>query len=223
MILSEPDLAYCAWLGAVLERLRRGEDGFPHDPEKAMTNQVTVDDDQKRSCYRRGPGVQREPLGKTYAQQKCPEILTPIYTEIMACVRGSHWENEFRGTLLVAPWPLPEVVLDDLLARDIQTDAIGHLWLSDSKLWSLADRVSEALLTLAKRRYAGPAYDEHQLEEVLHAFPVHEWMLRSLATMEPSCQARAAVVAKYIRALPNPQGLLKGRPDLIVEAWRLGG
>jgi len=105
------------------------------------------------------------------------------------------------------PWHPPEAVIDDLLARDIQRALIGHMALSDARLWALADEVDEALLTLAKRRYLNDRYDQWAFKEVLHAYPTHEWMLSSLVMLKPSHIEKAVILIEYIHKAPNQHEL----------------
>lgn len=216
---------YCLWLGAVLERLRRGEPPIPPDP--AADPQGTESwfrRDQARFGYtdqaRAEESERRHEQQGPWEHVAPPEELAECYQELLTRVRGQAWERAFwRHALTHAPWPPPDSVLNDLLARDIETTLIGHLPLCDQMLWKLADQVPEALLTLAKRRYASADVDEHRFEEVLNAYPRHRWMLQSLAWLTPSSRAKAVVLAKHIREIPDRDDLLKNQSRLFAEAW----
>lgn len=161
-------------------------------------------------------------LGRTgvWQEVRCPESLEAIYSEVADRVRGQAWESAFwMHMLLIVGWPPPDPVIDDLLARDIETELIGHLPLSEARLWSLAPLVDESLLTLAKRRYVNDGFDEHQFEEVLHAFPSHRWMLSSLPMLIPSKPEKAAILASYIRRMPDPEMLVKRPSEIFRRAW----
>ena len=128
-------------------------------------------------------------------------IVAEVMREALRIVRGKPWEESFWEEVNILG--LPSDVVTDLIGRKVALSDLGHMILEDALLWKLADEVDEALLTLAKRRYLSALYDADRLEEVLHAYPDHEWMLWSLAQLVPDSGEKAKRLSVYVRALPK--------------------
>ncbi len=76
-----------------------------------------------------------------------------------------------------------------------------------------------AWLSIVLDRYLNALYDTGELEEVLFNFPDNEWMLGSLACLDPDDPVKAAVLVKYVRQHPNER-LIRQRPSqAFVAAW----
>ncbi len=213
MIRAEFQLAYCTWLGAVVDRLRHGDQPFSLDPDEV---------ELRRDQGTFGVPANAWGYNPLYEECPCPPDLRGLYVEMADRVRGTPIEAGFWGTILVGPWVPPDSVIEDLLARDIETDLIGHLPLSDPRLWKLADLVPEALLTLAKRRYLGERYDQYRFQEVLKAYPTHEWMLSSLPELTPSHPTKAEILVTHLRSLPDPEQYTRYQSKVFEEIWSQG-
>lgn len=191
-------LSTAAWLGAVVDRLRRGAAPFPEDESMASTDRESFGPRQQ-SYYTRD-----------WEHRPCPEELVPLMHEIHRSLRGRMEERHcWRFLFDEIPFCPPESIVEDLLERDIDTDRVGHLLLTDRLLWRLADVVPESLLTLAKRRFHSETCASDRFEEVLHAFPHHEWMLSSLACLASGVGEKSLILARYLALHPNRDKLMK--------------
>ncbi len=180
-------VGFSAFTGALLSRLSRGLPPFdsadPNDWEAEFRSWFANPDTPDQWCV------------------IPPEFEPPLHhlvCKLHAAIRTTPAETAFwESVALWIPGSLPTDVFNDLLARNIAIDAVGHRDEPDAHLWRLADRVEEALLTLAKRRYASPDCTDDQLEEVLFNFPDSTWMLSSLAAFEGSSARKVELVATY--------------------------
>ncbi len=184
-------LNFAAWLGAVVERTRHQQPPFPLD-------QDALDRDQRSFGF--SFATSTSPASTPYAHRPCPSELAPLFRELLAAFRASAHESDLWFNLLISPFSPPEDVLEDLIQRDIHVTTIGHLPLSDRLLWKLADQVPEALLTLGKRRFLDPDCSPDRLEEVLHAYPHHRWLLNALQDLADEPSDKSRVVSRYLAA-----------------------
>ncbi len=184
-------LTFAAWLGAVLDQSRRQQLPFPLDHEAFLRDQLS---------FGFSPAAYTPLASSPHAPRPCPRELVPLFRAIHSALRGTPHEANSWFNLLNAPVCPPEDLLEDLIARDIHVGQIGHLPLSDRLLWKLADQVPEALLTLGKRRFLDPTCPPERLEEVLHAYPNHQWLLRSLSELAEDASEKSQIVARYIAA-----------------------
>lgn len=207
-------VAVAAWIGAMLERLDRGAaplSGF----EEAVV------------CADRGRFgvVLRHPIPDFHETWAPPgpsvaDGLGGLLTRLHERTRGAVWEEELWFWLLqFLPGGLPDAIAHDLIDREIAIDALGHCNLGDGALWRLADRVDEALLRLAKRRYVSEQYTADAFEEVLHAFPQHEWTLMSLPSLPASDREKVERLAAYIRRHPRREELVRHACEEFLEVW----
>lgn len=205
------DHASAAWLGAVLDRLRRGDAPFDFAVEDAALTD--------RARFGPKAGVPRGE-GSWWGEVRSPPELVSVFRDLYEAARGCSWEEAFWcGIVGVCPWPPSELVVESLLARDIAIERIGHLMLSDRLLWRLAERVDEALLTLAKRRYEDPVYDHSAFEEVLNSFPNHEWMLQSLVGESVTSDTKAASLVEHLKGRSSPDALFRYASEDLLLRW----
>lgn len=208
-----------AWIGAMLERLDRGEAPLPSFEESAVRA------DRARFAPAVGRQVPELPVTDPREMWAPPmasvtDGLAGLLRRLHERTRGAAWEEELWFWLLqFLPGGFPEAVVHDLIDRQIAIGALGHCDLSDRALWRLADRVDEALLTLAKRRYTCEQYAVDQFEEVLRAFPEHEWMLTSLPILPTSSREKAERLSAHIRKHPKRDRLLRHARAEFLEVW----
>lgn len=191
-------LSTAAWLGAVVDRVRRGAAPFPEDESMACADRESF-----------GP-IQHSYDTGNWEHRPCPDELAPLVHELHRNLRGRIDERD-RWSFLFGELPFcpPESVVDDLIERDVDTCLVGHLALSDRLLWQLAEVVPESLLTLAKRRFLANTCAPDRFEEVLHAFPQHEWMLSSLVCLASGTDEKSLILSRYLAAHPNRDELMK--------------
>lgn len=213
------EMAAAAWIGAMLERLDRREAPLPAFKEAAVRADRARFDAAPAG---RSPQLDISDPRERWAQPAASAVdgLAGLVTRLHERTRGASWEADLWLWLLQSlPGGVPEAVVHDLIDREIAIEAIGHCKLSDAALWRLAGRVDEALLTLAKRRYVSERCTADQFEEVLHAFPEHEWMLTSLPGLLPSSRHKAVRLAEYIREHPRRDELIRHAGGEFLEVW----
>jgi hypothetical protein len=191
-------LSTAAWLGAVVDRMRRGAALFPEDEAMARADRESF-----------GPTQSSCDTGN-WEHRPCPDELVPLVHELHQNLRGRNDEKD-RWSFLFGELPFcpPESVIEDLIERDVDTCLVGHLALSDRLLWQLAEVVPESLLTLAKRRFLSDTCVPDRFEEVLHAFPQDEWMLSSLVCLADGADEKSRILARYLAAHPDRDKLVK--------------
>jgi hypothetical protein len=204
-------LAFAAWLGAIVDRLRKGVAPIPSDAEELA-----------RDCASFGVGsTLAKPRAPDWSEERCPQGIVPLIREIHLRIKGTAFERQLMGELLhIVP---PDDVLEDMLSRDVLVDQIGHLPLADSLLWRLADQVPEALLTLGKRRFLNAPYTADQFEEVLYAYPSHYWLFSSLAQLECDSPEKLDCLARYLAALPDRSTMMRHSSPTLHELVRSHG
>lgn len=201
MSCDERSVLTAAWLGVVIDRLERGVAPWPRVHEiEGNDGSIDLDRYVGKTLFT-SPREDRH-WGRVYTP-----AFEPLYDRLHALLRGKPKEEEIWGAVLVYGEPLPsETVLKDLVDRFPQSSlecSIGHFPTSDKFLWFMSDKVDEALLTLGKRRWLNERYTADQVEEVLHSFPNHEWLLHSLAKEPPTDAAKLAVLLPYLRGLDD--------------------
>lgn len=198
--------AYAAWLGGIVERLARGV--VPETDAWGGSGGVFANIERMLA----GPAAGHA----SAAGPPRPEspVFSALFREIHRLTRGRpHEAIVWREALVFAQAGPPGDVVEDLIERGVDDELLGHMGLEDRFLWRLAGKVPEALLTLALRRYQDPAESVDRLEEVLHAFPKHDWMLGTLIRRTPSSDEKAALVARYAVGLPA---------DRLAKHWKAG-
>lgn len=207
-------LALGAWLGAVLDRLRRDEPPFPsswdeHDVEQlAMTFGVRWDLGV--------PAWRGKPIPRI-------EMLDAMLTEIHQRSRGQAWEEAlwFGGVFNFCPTTLPPAIAHDFIDRNIARRYLSHSWQEESVWWRLVDEDPEAVYNIAYYRYTRSEDDWYRVEEVLHQFPWSD-LLFKLAREKPSSPEKARGLAERIRAHPDRLDILRPARSLnptFVTAW----
>lgn len=206
--LSEREIAYIAWLGAVLDRLERGI----HPP-------ISFDESEFNADVQVFGVTNHNPTPRDFdLRPRVHPAVDRILLAIHGAVANESWEAQFWECLPLLFTP-PDEIVADLVRRDIAVEALGHCRLHDAMLWSLAGRVDEALLTLAKRRYVHDEYTADDFEEVLHAYSSHEWMLGSLSGLPASDDEKINRLIRYIAAHPDSEKLVRHQTPEFAAVW----
>ena len=198
--MNETDalLGLGAWLGAVLDRLRRGEAPVPPDADEAEVAGLA----KSFGAYW-AMGV------PAWAGRRVARIpaLDAMLTEIHQRSRSKAWEESlwYGGVLLFCPTPLPLAVAHDFVDRDIARSFLSHSHQEEEIWWRLVDDPDpEAVYSIAQFRYGRPEDDWHRVEEVLQQFP-WESLLQRLARTSPSSREKAVALAEHILAHPEQE------------------
>lgn len=189
--------ACAAWLAVMIERIDSGRLPIPDlgHPDLDVSAAAFVDRLAIAPYIPDARWVYNDFWNPAPPSRLIDRMLERLHRE----TRGMCWEPDFWSAVWEGlPTRLPRKIAESLIRREINIDELGHLLLDDDLLWRLADRVDEALLTLAKRRYHQPRYDADAFEEVLYAFPTHDWMLRSLRGLVPSHEEKAERLQIYL-------------------------
>lgn len=215
---STPIVGATAWIGAMLERLARGQPPLPGFEEAVVRHDRAQFDPGATS---QGPELAAAPRERwALPAPAVTEGLGSLLSRLHEQTRGAEWEADLWFWLLqFLPDGLPDAVAHDLIDREIAVDALGHCNLTDAALWRLAGWVDEALLTLSKRRYVSAEHTADQFEEVLYAFPQHKWMLMSLPSLLPSSHEKAERLAARLREHPRRDELLRHACDDFLDVW----
>jgi hypothetical protein len=215
----EAKAACAAWLAVLLERMHAGrlpiaglDDPKVNEDQAAIADRALLYDSSLHTSFEVWHGVMdAEPSA----------VVDGLLHQVADAVRGQTWEARFWGCVFsVVPTRFPDAIAEDLIERDVNVVHLGHMQLSDRLLWRLSSEVSEALATLAIRRYVDPAYDADAFEEVLHAFPQEEGMFRAVIYCKPSGQDKADRFAQYLDRLESPGQWLSSASQGLLDEWR---
>ncbi len=191
--------ALSAWLGAVVDRLRR--DGaplagpFPDEGEEAALA-ADAESFGAASSYLAFPG----PLPRPLWSMSMPSSVEALLCEVHQRVRGACWEERFweaMGTLVPGPWP--ESVAMDLVQRGLCRCLLAHIASSEGVWWELVGEYPEAAYNLAINRYTNPDDAWDRVEVVLNERPDSS-VFEMLARVEASSQDKADQLARYVAA-----------------------
>lgn len=198
--MNEADalLGLGAWLGAVLDRLRRGEAPIAPGADEADVQQLAA-----------GFGAIWTFGVPAWASKRVPRIpaLDAMLLEIHHRSRTQPWEESLwcGGILLFCPTPLPTAIAHDFIDRNIARIFLSHSHQEEEVWWRLVDDPDpEAVYSIAYYRYGRPEDDWYRVEEVLHQFP-WDSLLQRLARARPSSREKAAALAERIRARPEQE------------------
>lgn len=211
----------------MIARIEAGQPPLPHlgsiseDPRESYYEEKDVRADaehfirHEKEMFAYGDPEKRKP-------DPYSESVASLLMSLHGHVRSQPWEVEFWEWILTyCPTCLPNSILDHL----IETGDEGlicdlcHKSLPDQYHWKLAEHWDEALLTLANRRYLRSEYSPDQFEEILHAFPAHEWMLTNLVRLTPDCDQKAVLLARSVRAHPDADGLIENPSEMFKAVW----
>jgi hypothetical protein len=209
-----PFVALGGWLGAILARLRAGEPPLPG----------SVSDDRAiRDAEQFGAQPVYQVQQWHHKLDRIPQIDTYL-REIHALARNQPWEQAFWQEVLAIfiPTPLEPSLAKDLLDRGIGRGWMAHSWQEEAVWWRLVDEFPEAVHNLALWRYTNPGDDWSRVEEIFNQFPWWSELARLLAEEEPSTRAKAAGLARLIRAqniVGDVEQCRRRWNQRFVEAW----
>lgn len=215
--MNEKDALIClgAWLGAVLDRLRRGGPPIPSDAGESQIEELAM-----------GFGANWKITVSAWSYTRVARIpaLDSMLIEIHTRARNQPWEEPLweYGILLYVPTPLPVAIAHDFIDRNIARRYLSHSWQEESVWWRLVgDEDPEAVYNIAYYRYTRSEDDWYRVEEVLHQFPWSD-LLFKLAREKPSSPEKARGLAERIRAHPDRLDILRPARSLnptFVTAW----
>ncbi|MEO1279771.1 MAG: hypothetical protein AAFV77_12510 [Planctomycetota bacterium] len=215
---AEAKAACAAWLAVLLERTSSGQIPIAglDDPNVNEDRSATED----RAAIYEAENPNSFDVWHSVTDAEPSAVLESLLRRVADAVRGKDWESRFWSCVFaVVPTRFPDDIAEDLIDRDVNIDHLGHLQLSDRLLWRLAERVPEALATLATRRFTDPEYDVDAFEEVLHGFPHEESMFRAVVYCQPSSRDKADRFAEYLRRLESPGQWLEAARAHFLEKW----
>lgn len=202
--LCTAQIAYAAWLGALLERHARGRRMLarPRDHAAVEADAASFGVNWRAHVFYGFEDWQRcEPIHHP--------LLDDLTRRVITAARGWRYEDDFCHEVLSrSPTTPPADIVNQLIDRDSSTvTLLGHLRHDDPVQWRLADLVPEAAQNLAIRRYGNPKYEVHRLEEVLYHFRTWSDVLGCMRSYAPSSADKADLLIKYITAHPDAQQL----------------
>lgn len=204
--IQYPQPASTLWLGMAIARIRMGREPWPgcggEDCHAKAENELAALGHRHDADW-----SLNQP--KWSAVEANP-MVAPLLRELHAWAKERNLEEPIMEVLLTYFTP-PDEIVEDLITGGILIDHLGHMSLPDRWLGRLGDRVPEAAVTLALRRYLYEPWTADELEEVLHAFRDNTWMLDVLAQYEGSSPEKGLRLLQYIHQTP---------PNQIPRAWK---
>lgn len=188
-----------AWLGAIRDRLRRGEEPVPGlsgaPADESSIEQVIEADARSFGCMY----ISAVSEWRNHQWPVIP-LVDEYLLEIHAALRQSRWEHAvWEQVLTQCPTQLPRAIWTDFLDRDLHVTRLGHRWECEELLWRLADQVPEAVYNLAIRRYCNPEFSVDKLDELMYAFPDWRGVCNQLIFLTPDPPEKVTWLASRVR------------------------
>ena len=240
--------ALCAWIGAILARLREGGEPYPgasrRHPRVAFPEDAGPGDEgfseEPRDTDAPDPGGDAESFGlrSPFAidaplpwETPSDPVFERLLDELHARGRGEAWEDAlWTAVIWFSPRALPERVLLDLVGRGLSAcrHRCAHSICPERVWFALAENWGEAVENLAAFRYRNPGASWSEVEVIQNDWAWDE-LLRMLTMVEPSSVEKAEGLADRImrRNAEADEPVFTGVPQsthpVFADAWRRRG
>jgi hypothetical protein len=196
---------YCAWLGAVVARLRAGVGVVPRG-DGYLSDRI------ERDAASFGLPLGLHVTGTTDSEDTA---VHGILEEVYRAGIGKRWEESLWSLIILwCPYRFPKQIALDFIERDLCVCALGHSLQEEEVWWRIGDRIPEAAENLAIHRWTRPEFDGWRVEEVLSSFDMWDRAGDRLAPLRSDPPERAAWLARRIRELGLTEKVNHWAPDV---------